>query len=126
MSTGGWRERARDLQRETLVLALAASDSRVPWYGRALVVLAVAYALSPLDLIPDFIPVIGYLDDALIVPAAVLVARRMIPEAVMAEHRTAIDAGDPRVRRLRRFGVVLVVGMWASLAAVVVAAILFV
>ena len=82
-----WQERAERLENETYAVYLAARDPRVPWYARALLVAIVAYALSPIDLIPDFIPVLGYLDDLVIIPLGALLALKMIPGAVMAECR---------------------------------------
>lgn len=82
-----WRDRARTLRRETLTLYLAARDPRVPWLAKAIALITLAYAISPIDLIPDFIPVLGLLDDLLIVPAGLLLARRLIPDYIIEEHR---------------------------------------
>ena len=81
------RRWARIAGREIYVLRLAATDPRVPWYARWLVVGIVAYALSPIDLIPDFIPVIGYLDDLVLLPLGVWLALRLIPVAVLGDLR---------------------------------------
>jgi uncharacterized membrane protein YkvA (DUF1232 family) len=78
---------ARSLKAETCALYLACRDPRVPWYARLLAVCVVGYAFSPIDLIPDFIPVIGYLDDLLIVPLGIALVLRMIPAEVMSECR---------------------------------------
>jgi uncharacterized membrane protein YkvA (DUF1232 family) len=80
---------ARTIKRDAHALYLAARDRRTPWYAKALAVCIAGYALSPIDLIPDFIPVLGYLDDALIVPIGILVAIMLIPPQVMAESRAA-------------------------------------
>jgi uncharacterized membrane protein YkvA (DUF1232 family) len=74
-----WRERARKLKQDVVAVALAMRDPRVPWYAKALGACVVAYALSPIDLIPDFIPVIGYLDDLVLVPLGLLLMLRLIP-----------------------------------------------
>ena len=84
-----WKEKVRALRREAHILSSAARDPRVPWYARVLILGAVAYAISPIDLIPDVIPVLGQLDDLVIVPAALALAIRMIPPEVLAEHRAA-------------------------------------
>ena len=84
-----WRERAHKLKGDVVAVALAMRDPRVPWYVKALGACVVAYALSPIDLIPDFIPVIGYLDDLVLVPLGVLLMVRLIPAEVLAEHRAA-------------------------------------
>jgi uncharacterized membrane protein YkvA (DUF1232 family) len=78
---------ARTIKRDAHALYLAARDRRTPWYAKALAVCIAGYAFSPIDLIPDFIPVLGYLDDALIVPIGILIAIKLIPPQVMAESR---------------------------------------
>ena len=71
------------------MLSLAARDPRVPWYAKVVAACVAAYAFSPIDLIPDFIPVLGYLDDVIIVPLGILLAIRLIPPALLEEHRCA-------------------------------------
>jgi uncharacterized membrane protein YkvA (DUF1232 family) len=87
-----WRGSARALKRETYALYLAYRDPRTPWYAKIVALSVVAYALSPIDLIPDPIPVLGHLDDLIIVPLGLALARRLIPEPVLAESRRAADA----------------------------------
>ena len=91
---------------------LAARDRRCPWHARAFGLLVTAYALSPIDLIPDFIPVLGLLDDALIVPAGLWLFVRMLPPGLFEEHRATATAaaGQPR----SSWGVVIVIGIWAA------------
>ena len=91
-----WKQWARLVRRDAHALYLAARDPRVPWYAKAIAVAVAAYALSPIDLIPDFIPVIGYLDDLVIVPLGIALVVQMIPPHVMAEHRTLADAAQHR------------------------------
>jgi len=76
---------ARQLKSQIFVLYLACKDSRTPWFAKLFAVCVVAYAFSPIDLIPDFIPVLGYLDDVILVPLGVIISLRMIPETVIAE-----------------------------------------
>src|ERR687898_2609981 len=83
---------ARNIKRDVVALWLAARDPRVPWYAKAIAGAVAAYALSPIDLIPDFIPVLGYLDDLVIVPAGILLAIWLVPPAVLAEHRQLAEA----------------------------------
>jgi uncharacterized membrane protein YkvA (DUF1232 family) len=78
---------ARNIKRDIHALYLAGHDPRVPWFAKALAIAVAAYALSPIDLIPDFVPVLGYLDDVVIVPLGILLAIRMIPPGVLAECR---------------------------------------
>ena len=82
-----WQQRAHLLKREVYALYFAARDPRVPWYVKALAACIVGYAFSPIDLIPDPIPVLGYLDDLVLIPLGVLAVRALIPEHVMAECR---------------------------------------
>ena len=82
-----WREWAVELKRQTFALYLAYKDPRVPWYAKLFGALVVAYALSPVDLIPDFIPVIGYLDDLILIPLGIALTVRMIPKEIMQECR---------------------------------------
>ena len=85
------KQRARSLKRDTLAIWFAAKDKRTPWYARALAVLVAAYALSPVDLVPDFIPVLGYLDDLILIPAGIALTIRLVPFAVMSDARIAAE-----------------------------------
>jgi len=112
----GWIERlkswARGIKRDVHALYLAGRDPRVPWYAKAMAALVAGYALSPLDLIPDFIPVVGYLDDLILVPAGILLVVRMIPSEIMAEHRaTAAAALD---RPVSRGAALVIICVWAA------------
>ncbi len=82
-----FRDWARVIKRDTIAVYLAVRDKRTPWWAKAVGALVVAYALSPIDLIPDFIPVIGYLDDLLLVPAGLWIVMRFIPKEVMDDCR---------------------------------------
>jgi uncharacterized membrane protein YkvA (DUF1232 family) len=110
-----WQQRATGLKREVHALYLACRDPRVPWYAKALTAGVVAYALSPIDLIPDFVPVLGYLDDLVLVPLGVLLVRALIPSGVMEDCRSRAGlAGDSLVSRA---GLLVVVLGWIGLAA---------
>jgi uncharacterized membrane protein YkvA (DUF1232 family) len=112
----GWAERlrswARGIKRDVHALYLAGRDPRVPWYAKAMAALVAAYALSPLDLIPDFIPVVGYLDDLILVPAGILLVIRMIPSEIMAEHRAAAAAALDRP--VSRGAALAIICVWAA------------
>ncbi len=108
----------RGLKREVAALWLAMRDPRVPWYAKAVAAAVVAYALSPIDLIPDFIPVLGYLDDLLLVPLGILLAVRLIPADLMAEFRA--EAARQAVRPTSRAGAVAVGAIWAFLTGLLV------
>lgn len=107
---------ARGIRRDTLAIAYALRDPRTPWAARILGAIVVAYAVSPIDLIPDFIPVLGYLDDLLLLPLGLLLVRRLIPPEVLASARA-----DARAERLHSLaGAVVVVTIWLAIAALAV------
>lgn len=87
-----WKKTVANLKMQTLALYYASRDPRVPWYAKVWVALVVAYAINPLDLIPDFIPILGYLDDLVLLPLGIALALKMIPPEVMAECR--VKAAD--------------------------------
>jgi uncharacterized membrane protein YkvA (DUF1232 family) len=108
----GW---AKLIRRDVHAVYLAARDPRTPWYAKALAVCVAAYALSPIDLIPDFIPVLGYLDDVVIVPLGMLAVVKLIPAEVMAESRAA--AAVLAERPVSRTAAAVIVLIWiASIA----------
>lgn len=106
-----WMERARQCRDEVYALALAYRDPRVPWGARLWLALVVGYALSPIDLIPDPIPVLGYVDDLVLIPLGVLVAQRLIPPVVLADCRAQARAGMARPAIAWGVGA-LIVGVW--------------
>jgi uncharacterized membrane protein YkvA (DUF1232 family) len=109
------REWAKLIKRDVVALYLAAADPRVPWYAKTLAGCIAAYALSPIDLIPDFIPVLGYLDDLLIVPFGIWLVVRMIPPAIMAEHRVTAAAATARPQSAT--AAIVIVAIWTALTA---------
>ncbi len=108
----GWKQAARKLKRETAALYYACRDPRVPWYAKAVALVVVAYALSPIDLIPDFIPILGYLDDLLLVPLGIALALRLIPPAVMEECRQRAAGHEAATRASFRWMGALMVAVW--------------
>ncbi|MEY2896892.1 MAG: hypothetical protein RL669_1161 [Pseudomonadota bacterium] len=119
----GWlaslRNRARLLKAETLALALAATDRRTPWLARLLVVVAVAYALSPIDLIPDFIPVLGWLDDLVLLPLLITLAVKLTPPEVLADARVRAGSAVARGKRLGWWAAAVILGVWAVILVLV-------
>src|SRR5215469_8416099 len=105
-----WQARVRNLKRDVVAIASAVRDPRVPWYAKAAGACVVAYALSPIDLIPDFVPVLGYLDDLILVPLGLMLVLRLIPADVLAEHRAAASATAKRP--VSRAGAFAVIGVW--------------
>jgi uncharacterized membrane protein YkvA (DUF1232 family) len=114
-----WRERARGIKREAHAVYLASKDPRVPWYAKALAVFVLAYLFSPVDLIPDFIPVLGYLDDLIVVPAGLVLVIRLIPPDVMDEHREAARVAALE-RRPNWVAAAVIVAIWFLLLALAI------
>jgi uncharacterized membrane protein YkvA (DUF1232 family) len=114
------KQRARGLKAETFALYLAARDPRTPWCAKLLVAGIVAYAFSPIDLIPDFVPVLGYLDDLILIPLAIALVIRLVPDSVLADCRAqAQETFKNRAPVSRLAGAVIVV-IWLALAALCV------
>jgi uncharacterized membrane protein YkvA (DUF1232 family) len=109
---------ARAIRRDVHALWLAARDPRTPWYARAFALAIAAYALSPIDLIPDFVPVLGYLDEVILLPPAILLAVRLVPPELMAEHRAA--AARAAAKPVSRAGAAVIVGLWLAAATALV------
>jgi len=108
---GKLKDWARTIKRDVHAIYLAARDPRTPWHAKALALCIAGYALSPIDLIPDFVPVLGYLDDMIILPLGILAVIKMIPPEVMAEHRAA--AADAEERPVSRTAAVVIFCLWA-------------
>lgn len=108
------KSRARALKNEAFAVYLAAKDPRTPWYAKAVALITVAYALSPIDLIPDFVPVLGYLDDLFIVPGGLWLAVKLIPPEVLDEARktAATYSFD---RRVGYVGMAIIILVWISI-----------
>ena len=116
VSCGLWVARLRAwaaaIKRDVVALYIAGRDPRVPWYVKLAAVAVAAYALSPIDLIPDFIPVLGYLDDVIILPVAIFLVIKMIPAPLMAEFRQ--EAQRRAERPTSRAGAILIVAIWIA------------
>jgi uncharacterized membrane protein YkvA (DUF1232 family) len=106
------RHWARTLKRDIVALSIAGRDARVPWYAKAAALAVAAYALSPIDLIPDFIPVLGYIDEVILLPVAIALVIKMIPAPLMAEFR---DEAQRRAERpTSRAGALVIVAIWMA------------
>jgi uncharacterized membrane protein YkvA (DUF1232 family) len=105
-----WKQHAKRMKSEIIALYYASQDPRAGWYAKFIILLVVGYALSPIDLIPDFIPVLGYLDDLILIPLGVALAIRIIPREVLDEARGKAEStnGRPQIR----IGAVMVVLIW--------------
>lgn len=111
------KQRARRLRRETFALYLVARHPGTPWYAKLFVAGIVAYALSPIDLIPDFVPVLGYVDDLILLPLGIALAIKMIPAPVLAECRARAQEVLANGRPVSRVAGVAIVVIWFTLAA---------
>src|SRR5258708_28968205 len=116
MDVTALKARVRQVKIDLIALGLAARDPRTPWYAKLIVAGAVAYALSPVDLVPDFIPVIGLIDDLIFIPLALALAVRFIPDAVLADCRAR--ASVIAERKTSWAAGVVIVGVWLALAAI--------
>lgn len=114
-----WKAAATHLKSEVYVLYFAVRDPRVPWYAKALAGGIVAYAFSPIDLIPDFIPVLGYLDELILIPLGVLFVRRLIPASVLTDCRARAATRSQQPQSW--FGAAIIVSIWVALSGLAVA-----
>jgi uncharacterized membrane protein YkvA (DUF1232 family) len=114
-----WKQKAKILRNETFALYLAYKDPRVSWYARIFMIVVITYALSPIDLIPDFIPLLGYLDDLIIVPLGIFLTIKMIPKGVMEECRekAKVEISNKRVKWIAA-GIVIVIWLLVLILAV--------
>lgn len=115
-----WKQGSRKLKEETFALYLAYKDPRTPWFAKAFAGLVAAYAFSPIDLVPDFIPVLGYLDDLVLVPLGVTLAFKMIPDQVMVECRAQAQIEMRDGNPVNRVAALVIVMIWVGLAALAI------
>ena len=115
-----WKRRAKQLKIEIYAIYLAYKDPRVPWYARIFAACVAAYAFSPIDLIPDPIPILGYLDDLILIPLGVMLALKMIPEEVMSECRQRSQEIMRQGKPVNRIAAVVIIAIWILLAAMAV------
>jgi uncharacterized membrane protein YkvA (DUF1232 family) len=119
-----WKHRAHLLKRETFALYFVCRHPRVPWYAKFLALVVVGYAVSPIDLIPDFIPVLGYLDDLLLIPLGIMLVIRLVPADVIEECRAKSEEMAGKVTRAGKIAAGVVVAIWILAAALVIRLIL--
>lgn len=115
-----WKQRVRQLKRETYAIYFACKDPRVPWYARVFAGFVVAYAFSPIDLIPDAIPILGYLDDLVLVPLGIILVLKMIPPAVLSECRERAEATIGEGKPRNWIAAVVIVAIWLLLGILMV------
>lgn len=113
-----WKRRAQQLKTEVYALYLAYKDRRTPWYARIFTALVVGYAFSPIDLIPDPIPILGYLDDLVLIPVGIYLAVKMIPPEVMEESRERAREVMAEGKPVNKVAAVVIIVIWIGLAVV--------
>ena len=111
-----WKARAQQLKTEVYALYLAYKDPRTPWYAKLFTALVVGYAFSPIDLIPDPIPILGYLDDLVLIPLGAFLAVKMIPPQVMEESREKAKEMMAQVKPVNKVAAVVIVLIWIGMA----------
>jgi uncharacterized membrane protein YkvA (DUF1232 family) len=112
MDIKSWKTKSAQLKSEIYALYLAYRHPRTPWYAKVLAVLILGYALSPIDLIPDFIPVIGYLDDLIIVPAGIILLIKIIPRDILEECRTKAQSTFLEKEQKNWVAAIIIVMIW--------------
>src|SRR5215207_2552412 len=120
MNVESWKQRARQLSAQTYALYLAYRHPRTPWYAKVFAALIVGYVFSPIDPIPDFIPVIGLLDEMVVVPIGVLIAAKMIPRQVMEECQEKARQRAEGEKPVSRVAAVVIVAVWVLCVALAV------
>jgi uncharacterized membrane protein YkvA (DUF1232 family) len=119
-----WKQRVRQLKTETYAVYLAYKDPRVPWYAKVLIAFVVAHTFSPIDLIPDFIPILGYLDDLIITPLGIALALKMIPEDVLLESREKAQAIVGQGEPTSWVAAAIIVAIWLLIVGLIIVIIL--
>ncbi|GAF85224.1 unnamed protein product [marine sediment metagenome] len=109
-----WKEKVKKLKQEIYALYLAYKDPRVSWYAKIFIVILVGYVISPIDLIPDFIPIIGYLDDLIILSLGIVLAIKMIPREVMEECQKESAKGI-KDKKIAVIGLIIIISIWVAL-----------
>jgi len=115
-----FRQPARQLKIETYALFLAYKDPRTPWYAKIFAACVVGYAFSPIDLIPDPIPILGYLDDLILIPIGVVLALKMIPSPVLVECREKAQVVINQGKPINRIAAGIIIGIWLVSAVLVI------
>jgi uncharacterized membrane protein YkvA (DUF1232 family) len=112
MDLKSWKTKSKQLRTEIVALYLAAKHPRTPWYAKGLAALIIGYALSPIDLIPDFIPVVGYLDDLIIIPAGIALLIKIIPGNVLEECRSKAQSDSSNRKSKHWVAAIIIVLIW--------------
>jgi uncharacterized membrane protein YkvA (DUF1232 family) len=103
---------SRNVRRDAYAVGLLARDPRVPWYTKTLAIVVAGYALSPLDVIPDFIPVVGFIDDVILVPLGILAVIKLVPAEILNEHRALAERAIDLPKN--RAGAIVLLGFWTA------------
>ena len=117
----GWKQWKKQLKIEIYAIYLAYKDPRVPWYARIFAACVIGYAFSPIDLIPDFIPILGYLDDLILIPLGVMLVLKMIPKEVLVECRERSQDIMRQDKPVNRIAAIVIIAIWIICAVIAVA-----
>lgn len=109
------KEKAKALNAELTAVYLSMMDKRTPWFGKIMIIITISYALSPIDLIPDFIPVLGYLDDLIIIPLLLTASIKLIPKDVLAENRIKARENIQINKKIGIFSAIVIVLLWVGI-----------
>jgi uncharacterized membrane protein YkvA (DUF1232 family) len=115
-----WKQRAEQIKNETLALALALKDRRTPLGAKIMAGITVSYALSPIDIIPDFIPVLGYLDDLIIIPILIIISLKLIPRDVLEDCRSRVKKGETFSKKIGWFAAITILLFWVAIIVAIV------
>ncbi len=111
-----WKQKARALKQELHALYLACKDKRTPWYAKVLGICVIGYALSPIDLIPDPIPILGYVDDLILLPLGIAAVRKMIPLEILAECREKAMEASTKPKKRNWIAASVIIAIWVLVA----------
>lgn len=114
------KSNVRKLKKEVVTISLAFKDKRTPFMAKVIIGLTISYALSPIDLIPDFIPILGYLDDLIILPLLVILSIKLIPKQVLTECRERANAENTVSKKLGIFSVVFIILIWLTVLGLII------
>ena len=113
------KSKAKQLKKQMVIVYLAYRHSDVKWYKKAFLLLILVYAVSPIDLIPDFIPILGYIDDAILIPLGIILAIRIIPKNVWDECKMKAESGISIDSKYKKLGAVLIAVIWVAIAFII-------
>jgi uncharacterized membrane protein YkvA (DUF1232 family) len=113
-----WKQKVKELKDKVYILYYASKDPRVPWYSKLFMILVIGYAVSPIDLVPDFIPILGYLDDIILIPVGIILALKLIPDNLYEEFKKEVELSMDN--QSSRIGGIFVIPLWIIIALLII------